>query len=202
MQAATALFASAAVLLVLAGVVKVSRPTTAADLMQTLGAPSRGSLVGHPPGGRARRDRDCFGCDRARLRAAGRCGRHRCVVRHLRTHRAARNGSRCHVLWVLRADRVAADLVPRLRQRGSGCCGLHCGDCFVATRGDGRPTCRWNRVRLVGGSVGRTRARSFHSTSRGECRSAVEGSHLVIDAPATRASRTLRNRSILASQRA
>jgi hypothetical protein len=46
MQAATALFASAAVLLVLAGVVKVSRPTTAADLMQTLGAPSRGPWSG------------------------------------------------------------------------------------------------------------------------------------------------------------
>jgi len=46
MQAATALFASAAVLLVLAGVVKVSRPTTAADLMQILGAPARGPWSG------------------------------------------------------------------------------------------------------------------------------------------------------------
>ena len=46
MDAATALYASAAVLLILAGAVKVSRPTTAADLMQDLGAPARGPLSG------------------------------------------------------------------------------------------------------------------------------------------------------------
>lgn len=46
MDAATALYASAAVLLILAGAVKVSRPTTAADLMQDLGAPARGPLAG------------------------------------------------------------------------------------------------------------------------------------------------------------
>lgn len=46
MDAATALYAAAAVLLVLAGAVKVSRPTTAAALMEDLGAPVRGPLSG------------------------------------------------------------------------------------------------------------------------------------------------------------
>lgn len=46
MDAATALYASAAVLLVLAGAVKMSRPTTAAGLMEDLGAPVGGPLSG------------------------------------------------------------------------------------------------------------------------------------------------------------
>lgn len=46
MDAATALYAAAAVLLVLAGAVKVSRPATAAVLMVDLGAPAGGPVSG------------------------------------------------------------------------------------------------------------------------------------------------------------
>ena len=46
MNAATAFYASAAVLLVIAGVAKVARPATAAVLMEDLGAPAGGPLSG------------------------------------------------------------------------------------------------------------------------------------------------------------
>ena len=46
MDAATALYASAAVLLVIAGAVKVIRPATTAALIEDLGAPVRGPLTG------------------------------------------------------------------------------------------------------------------------------------------------------------
>lgn len=46
MDAATAFYASAAVLLVIAGVAKVVRPATAAALMEDLGAPAGGPLSG------------------------------------------------------------------------------------------------------------------------------------------------------------
>lgn len=46
MDAAIALYAAAAVLLVIAGAVKVIRPATAADLIEDLGAPARGPLTG------------------------------------------------------------------------------------------------------------------------------------------------------------
>lgn len=46
MDAFTALYASGAVLLVIAGAVKVTKPATAADLMEDLGAPTTGPLSG------------------------------------------------------------------------------------------------------------------------------------------------------------
>ncbi|MEM8705707.1 MAG: MauE/DoxX family redox-associated membrane protein [Actinomycetota bacterium] len=46
MDAATALYASAAVLLVIAGAVKVIRPATTADLIEDLGAPVGGPITG------------------------------------------------------------------------------------------------------------------------------------------------------------
>lgn len=46
MDAAIALYASAAVLLVIAGAVKVTKPMTAAELMEDLGAPASGPLSG------------------------------------------------------------------------------------------------------------------------------------------------------------
>ncbi|MEO0492978.1 MAG: MauE/DoxX family redox-associated membrane protein [Actinomycetota bacterium] len=46
MDAATALYASAAVLLVIAGAVKVIRPATTAALVEDLGAPTRGPITG------------------------------------------------------------------------------------------------------------------------------------------------------------
>lgn len=49
MDTATALYASAAVLLVLAGTIKVSRPATAADVMHELGAPTQGPFSGTWP---------------------------------------------------------------------------------------------------------------------------------------------------------
>ena len=46
MDAVTALFASAAVLLVIAGLVKVVRPTITATLLDDLGVPTTGALDG------------------------------------------------------------------------------------------------------------------------------------------------------------